>query len=170
MNSPKHYRVFPNVGIADGESGCVEFDALIVGDWAVYLVDIKRLSGRVMIDPNVWTLEDSRSILSPVAGIVNRTKWFAGWLGARQQSSSDCPWCQPFVVVTGAGTNSPNLFGKGDSLVLAEDQLIDALISCERLTTARPRKVSDEQREAVVDAIMDQGNPESENWEQQWQS
>lgn len=168
MKLPEHYRVFPNAVISDGKSVGLEFDVIVVGDWAVHLLESKAVEGHVDIRPDVWEFEDGRMVPSPVPGLVRRARSFSGWLIDRLGGKEHCPWCQPLLVIARGDDNVHVFSGPRDSLVVLADDLFNALASREALSTDASRKVAREQRDAVADVLMKQGNLESENREWQW--
>ncbi|MGI2260202.1 NERD domain-containing protein [Shewanella sp. GXUN23E] len=160
---PKHYLLLTNVEIPTKSGQAMEVDALVVGEWGVYVVDVKGYIGRLNAGLHAWSL-DGRGVDNSLSKANYVARVLAGKLKHRIPVGVYAPWCQGMVFVTGR---------KGEEIELEKDdgalsiytprQIVAALTSEWGLTAPRPHPVTAEQREMVLDTIGQVAVMESRN-------
>jgi len=150
---PDHYWLLTNIELLTETGQAMEIDAIVVGDWGVYLIDVKGYSGTLESGKDVWLLDGS-----PVDNALRKanqnSRVLAGRLRNRAGIGLYAPWCQGVVLVTGDKGHSISLIKDESSLqVWTPDGIIKALTSAEALTSPKAFELIDAQRELVLSTL-----------------
>ena len=112
---PPEWLLITNVELPTSTGQLLEIDAIVFGDKAVYLVDIKGYSGHVLVDANVW-LRDDRRIDNPLAKANQISRIYASRIRENLAPGEHSPWCQGVVFLTGQRGESLSLRKSQDTL------------------------------------------------------
>ncbi len=160
---PEHYLLLTNVEIPTKTGQAMEVDALVVGEWGVYVVDVKGYMGRLNAGLHAWSL-DGRGIDNSLSKANYVARVLAGKLKHRIPVGVYAPWCQGMVFVTGRKGEEIELEKDDGSLsIYTPRQIVSALTSEWGLTAPRAHQVTAEQREMVLDTIGQVAVVESRN-------
>ncbi|QBF81606.1 serine/threonine protein kinase [Shewanella maritima] len=150
---PKDYMLLTNVEIPTHTGQAMEVDALVVGEWGVYVVDVKGYIGRLNAGLHAWSL-DGRDVDNSLSKANYVARVLAGRLKHKIPVGVYAPWCQGMVFVTGR---------KGEEILVEKDQgnlsiytpakIIQALTKEWGLTAPRKHQVTEQQKEMVLDTI-----------------
>jgi serine/threonine protein kinase len=150
---PSDYLLITNLEILAQSGQSLEVDALILGEFAIYLLDVKGYVGSLSVDANIWTLDD-RQVDNSLAKANYVSKVLAGRIGQRQHAGDYSPWCQGMVLVTGQRGQSISLRKTYPELsVFAPSTIIDALTSMEFVTSKYKHPITNRQRQTALDVI-----------------
>ncbi|BDM64999.1 serine/threonine protein kinase [Shewanella sp. NFH-SH190041] len=160
---PQDYLLLTNVEIPTKSGQAMEVDALVVGQWGVYVVDVKGYIGRLNAGMHAWSL-DGRDVDNSLSKANYVARVLAGKLKHKIPVGVYAPWCQGMVFVTGR---------KGEEIELEKDdgalsiytprQIIAALTGEWALTAPKAHQVTERQREMVLDTIGQVAVVESRN-------
>ncbi|WP_394130947.1 NERD domain-containing protein [Shewanella maritima] len=150
---PEDYLLLTNVEIPTKTGQAMEVDALVVGEWGVYVVDVKGYIGRLNAGLHAWSL-DGRDVDNSLSKANYVARVLAGRLKHKIPVGVYAPWCQGMVFVTGR---------KGEEILLEKDhgklsiytpaQIIAALTKEWGLTAPKKHQVTNAQKEMVLDTI-----------------
>lgn len=147
---PDHYWLLTNIELLTETGQAMEIDAVVVGDWGVYLIDVKGYSGTLEAGKDVWLL-DGRPVDNALRKANQNSRVLAGRIRNRAGIGLYAPWCQGVVLVTGVKGHSISLIKDEPSLqVWTPDGIIKALTSAEGLTAVKAYELIDAQRELVL--------------------
>lgn len=147
---PDHYWLLTNIELLTETGQAMEIDAVVVGDWGVYLIDVKGYSGTLEAGKDVWLL-DGRPVDNALRKANQNARVLAGRIRSRAGIGLYAPWCQGVVLVTGDKGHSLSLVKDEPSLqVWAPDQIVHALTSTEGITATKAYELIDPQRELVL--------------------
>ncbi|QIR14237.1 NERD domain-containing protein kinase family protein [Shewanella aestuarii] len=150
---PEDYLLLTNVEIPTNSGQAMEVDALVVGEWGVYVVDVKGYIGRLNAGLHAWSL-DGRDIDNSLSKANYVARVLAGRLKHKIPVGVYAPWCQGMVFVTGR---------KGEEILVEKDhgslsiytpaKIIAALTKEWGLTAPHKHPVTAAQKEMVLDTI-----------------
>ncbi|MGL4474191.1 MAG: NERD domain-containing protein kinase family protein, partial [Shewanella sp.] len=150
---PDDYSLLTNVEIPSRSGQPLEVDALVIGEWGVYVVDVKGYIGRLNAGMHAWSL-DGRDVDNSLAKANYVARVLAGKLKYKIPVGVYAPWCQGMVFVTGR---------KGEEIELEKDdgalsiytprQSVEALTQEWGLTAPRKHMITEEQKAMVLDTI-----------------
>lgn len=147
---PDHYWLLTNIELLTETGQAMEIDAVVVGDWGVYLIDVKGYSGSLEAGKDVWLL-DGRPVDNALRKANQNSRVLAGRIRNRAGIGLYAPWCQGVVLVTGDKGHSISLIKDEPSLqVWTPDGITKALTSTEGLTATKAYELIDAQRELVL--------------------
>lgn len=153
-NLPDDYWLISNIDITDQQGNRLEVDALVIGRWAVYVLEIKGYTGKVVAGEQVWDLGGGYSERSPLGTLGHKARVLASRIRDRITGSMHVPWCQATVFLTGnKGTGldlvrEPNCGSACDST-----DIIKTLTTEEGLTGRHAHAITAEQRELVIQVL-----------------
>lgn len=99
---PDDYFIFVSVDVFDDYGFRLDCDQIIIGEYAVYVVEVKAYSGEIVAGKDDWQLAGGGIVRSPVSSTTRKAKTLASRLRERIPGRRiHTPWCQPAVFVTG---------------------------------------------------------------------
>ncbi|MBT1443161.1 NERD domain-containing protein [Shewanella sp. JM162201] len=160
---PADYFLLTNVEIPTKTGQAMEVDALVLGQWGVYVVDVKGYIGRLDAGLHAWQL-DGRDVDNSLSKANYVARVLAGKLKHKVPVGVYAPWCQGMVFVTGRKGEEIELDKSGESLsIYTPDEIIAALTKEWGLTAPHKHPVSRAQKELVLDTIGQVALVESRN-------
>jgi len=155
-NLPKHYVLITNVEVYTDNNQPFECDAIIVGDFAVYVIDVKGYQGRLNANKDVWQ-HDGRNVQNPLPKLNQNARILASRCKRRLRYNQHAPWCQGVVFITGGIGGEIVITSTGDySLpVFSPKKIIQALTTQEYITAYHKYKLEKYQIEIALGAICD---------------
>ena len=90
---PDHYWLLTNIELLTETGQAMEIDAVVVGDWGVYLIDVKGYSGTLEAGKDVWLL-DGRPVDNALRKANQNSRVLAGRIRNRAGIGLYAPWCQ----------------------------------------------------------------------------
>jgi serine/threonine protein kinase len=152
---PDHYVIIANVDVYSDHGQPFECDAIIVGDWAVYIVDVKGYQGRLNAGKDVWQ-HDNRTVENPLPKLHQNARTLASRCRLKLRQNQHAPWCQGLAFITG-GLGGEIVVVKGeDSLpVYNQRNIVKALTSPDYVTAFHKHKLEESQKEIALSAICD---------------
>ena len=157
-NLPDHYLLISNIDITDSHGKRLEVDALLIGEWAVYVLEFKGYTGTVRAGEHVWDLGNGMHERSPLESTAYKSRVLAGRLRGRITGSMHVPWCQATVFVTGAGGEHIDLKrDRNAGSVHDPSDILDALTTTEGLTAHHHHRLTPQQRDFVLRMLGEVG-------------
>ena len=154
-NLPENYIIISNVDVYSDHGQPFECDAIIVGDWAVYVVDVKGYQGRLNAGKDVWQ-HDSRTVENPLPKLNHNARTLASRCRLKLRQNQHAPWCQGLAFITG-GIGGDIVVSKGEEAlpVYHKDNIVKALTQKEYVTAYHKHKIEESQKEVALSAICD---------------
>ncbi|OEG74679.1 NERD domain-containing protein kinase family protein [Shewanella colwelliana] len=150
---PENYILLTNVEIPTKSGQAMEVDALVIGEWGVYVVDVKGYIGRLDAGLHAWSL-DGRQVDNSLAKANYVARVLAGNVKHKVPVGVYAPWCQGMVFVTGRKGEEIELEKQQGSLsIYTPTQIVQALTKEWGLTAPHKHLVTDEQKEMVLKTI-----------------
>lgn len=150
---PDSWLLITNVELPTSTGQLLEIDAIVFGDKAIYLVDIKGYSGQVLVDANVW-IRDDRRIDNPLAKANQISRIYASRIRENLAPGEHSPWCQGVVFLTGQRGAALSLRKSQDTLsVFGPDEIIAGLTDEHYVTSQYKHQLTASQRERAVDVL-----------------
>lgn len=150
---PDDYLLLTNVEIPTHTGQAMEVDALVVGHWGVYVVDVKGYTGTLDVGQHAWSL-DGKEVENALAKANYVSRVLAGNLKKKVPVGVFPPWCQGMVFVTGRQGDTIELNKGSDQLsVYTPVDMIAALTEPWGLTSQHRYAVNDRQKQHVLDTI-----------------
>ncbi len=152
---PAHYTIIANVDVYSDHGQPFECDAIIVGDWAVYVVDVKGYQGRLNAGKDVWQHEN-RSVINPLPKLHQNARTLASRCKVKLRQHQHAPWCQGLAFITG-GLGGEIVVVKGDDNlpVYHRNNIIKALTTPSYVTAFHKHKLEENQKQIALSAICD---------------
>jgi hypothetical protein len=149
---PADYIVLTNIDIPTRNGQIMEVDALVIGAWGIYVIDVKGYVGTLEVGHHVWLLDgrSSENYLSKASYIA---RVLAGRLKKKMPHGSHAPWCQGGVFVTGHEGDEIQLIKHPDYAVYSIDDVIEKLTTAEGINSQYQHQITDSQRRAVLEMI-----------------
>jgi len=124
---PDHYVLLTNVELIGLAGSSIEIDAVVIGDWAIYLVDVKGYTGKVEAGRHLWRAND-QEVENPLPKINKNSKIFAGRVRRKIGPVGHAPWIHGMAFVTGSKGESLSLI-RGDDHIAAYSakEIVNAL-------------------------------------------
>ncbi|UHQ53730.1 protein kinase domain-containing protein [Microbulbifer sp. YPW16] len=152
---PEHYIIVANVDVYSDHGQPFECDAIIVGDWAIYIVDVKGYQGRLSAGKDVW-LHGSRSVENPLPKLHQNARTLASRCRLKLRQNQHAPWCQGVAFITGGlGGEIALVKGENSLPVYHKSNIIQALTSPNYVTAFHKHKLQESQKEIALSAICD---------------
>ena len=155
QNLPDQYTIFANVDVFDDFGFRLDCDQIILGEYAVYVVEVKGYSGVINAGEHDWIVGDSKAYRSPVSATTTKAKALASRIRERKAGRRiHTPWCQPVVFVTGGrgGEVTLNLEEKKEAVFTKRD-IVSALQSSEILNTVHRNPLSRDQKDLAARVV-----------------
>ncbi|MCG9730224.1 NERD domain-containing protein [Shewanella sp. Isolate13] len=150
---PEDYILLTNVEIPAKSGQAMEVDALVIGEWGVYVVDVKGYIGRLDAGLHAWSL-DGREVDNSLAKANYVARVLAGNVKHKIPVGVYAPWCQGMVFVTGRKGEEIELEKQQGSLsIYTPKQIVAALTTEWGLTAPKKHQVTDTQKELVLETI-----------------
>lgn len=150
---PDNYILLTNVEIPTKSGQAMEVDALVIGEWGVYVVDVKGYIGRLDAGLHAWSL-DGRQVDNSLAKANYVARVLAGNVKHKIPVGVYAPWCQGMVFVTGRKGEEIELEKQQGSLsIYTPSQIVAALTKEWGLTAPRKHQVTDKQKQMVLETI-----------------
>ncbi|GAB1037369.1 NERD domain-containing protein kinase family protein [Shewanella algae] len=150
---PKDYLLLTNIEIPTQSGQAMEVDALVVGEWGVYVIDVKGYIGRLNAGLHAWSL-DGREVDNSLSKANYVARVLAGKLKNKIPVGVYAPWCQGMVFVTGHKGEAIELEKQDGALsIYTPRQIIAALTKEWGLTAPHKHQINQRQKEAVLDTL-----------------
>ena len=157
LNLPANYLVITNVEIPTTSGQLKEVDALVFGDFAIYVLDIKGYTGKLVVDANSWSL-DGRLVDNALSKANSISRVYAGRIRSILLREQHAPWCQGMVFVTGQKGLGIEIKKYPENLSIFDtNTIISALTRKEYCTTNNVYNVSISQRRKAIDVLGEIG-------------
>lgn len=152
---PDHYTIITNVDVYSDHGQPFECDAIIVGDWAVYIVDVKGYQGRLSAGKDVWKHGD-KTVDNPLPKLHQNARILASRCKLKLRKNQYAPWCQGMTFITG-GIGGDIIISKGEDKlpVFNKDNIVRALTSADHVTAYHKNLLDENQRDIALSAICD---------------
>lgn len=152
---PDHYILITNVDVYTDSNQPFEIDAIVVGDWGVYVLDVKGYQGELFAGKDIWKHNEC-IVENPLPKLNQNARVLASRCKSRITQNQHAPWCQGLVFVTGGlGQGIEISSGDHDLAVYTKDRILDSLTTSEYITARHKHKLERYQREIAVNAICD---------------
>ncbi|SHG93149.1 NERD domain-containing protein kinase family protein [Ferrimonas marina] len=150
---PENYLLLTNIEIPTQSGQALEVDALVIGQWGIYVVDVKGYIGQLEAGQHAWRL-DGRDVDNSLAKANYVARVLAGRFKHKFPIGVYAPWCQGMVFVTGRRGSEISLNKTNNSLsIFTPQRIVDALTKEWALTARHIHPVTDQQKQHVLDAI-----------------
>ncbi|MFB6263195.1 MAG: NERD domain-containing protein kinase family protein [Bradymonadaceae bacterium] len=156
---PEHFTVIGNFELKlPNRANALEYDAVVIGEWGLYCVEIKGWEGEITGDRRCWELEWG-NVENPFIHIEKKSKALRDFLRQEVESFPDELFCEPVVFLPREGARVDIDDPREDHLVRG-DHLWDFFVG--RHVDGGPGVLrEDEQREGIRDVILPQAEPGS---------
>lgn len=101
--SPERFSVATNIRLLNGRGDFYEYDAIVVGERMVFVIEVKGYGGRIECQRDRWFLSDGTVVENPSSRNSVKGKQLKSLLLGRIRSLRDRLWVQDFVYVNGIG-------------------------------------------------------------------
>lgn len=150
---PEHYLLLTNIEIPTHTGQAMEVDALVAGDLAVYVVDVKGYIGTLEAGLHAWTV-NGRAVENGLSKANYVARVLSGNLKQKMPKGMHAPWCQGMVFVTGHEGEEIDLQkGSGALNIYTAEKMLSALSEDWALTSKYNHPISEKQRQLVLDTI-----------------
>ncbi|MBY5991521.1 NERD domain-containing protein kinase family protein [Ferrimonas balearica] len=169
---PDDYLLLTNIEIPTQSGQALEVDALVIGQWGIYVVDVKGYIGQLEAGQHAWRL-DGRDVDNSLSKANYVARVLAGRFKHKFPIGVYAPWCQGMVFVTGRRGSEISLRKReGELSIYTPTQIVEALTEDWALTSRYAHQVSEQQRRLVLDAIgqvamVEQRNNRIQDFEKQ---
>lgn len=146
---PENFFIFHNLEITTGRGLPYEFDVIVVGEYAVYHVEVKGYHGAIRGNHMQWQFENGGVMPSPIPLANKKTKILASKLKNHSPQLSDV-WTETVILLTDDGAKVNVKDDQAHRIVQLGD-VFDALTDPKRLsvTTSSIRRLHDPICEAL---------------------
>ena len=127
---PENYFIFHNFELTTGQGLPYEYDIAVVGENAVYHVEVKGYHGLIRGDQRQWVFENGGVMPSPIPLANKKTKILANKI--RNHSRVDDVWTETLVLLTDDGAKV-NVRDDQAHRIVTLGQAFDALTDPKRL-------------------------------------
>jgi len=97
----ERFDVYMNVRLPNGRGDFYEYDAVIVGEAIVFVIEVKGYGGRITCRRDRWYFEDGTSTENPSNRLSIKAKTLGSELLRRQRDLRGVLWVQDLVYVNG---------------------------------------------------------------------
>ena len=152
---PEDYLLLTNIEIPTHSGQALEVDALVIGQWGIYVVDVKGYIGHLDAGLHAWSL-DGRDIDNSLAKANYVARVLAGKIKHKIPVGVYAPWCQGMIFITGRKGKEieVEVDKTDDSLsIYTPEQIVAALTKEWGLTAPRKFQVTEKQKQHVLDTI-----------------
>jgi len=155
LNLDDSYSIVTNVDVYSDNNQPFECDAIIVGEWGVYVVDVKGYQGKIDIGKDVWLFE-GKPVENALPKLNQNARILASRCRNRIRSHQHAPWCQGLVFVTGGTGGFVELNLRENFLpVYDKTNIIKALTKAEYLNCQYKHKLESYQKRIALETICD---------------
>lgn len=158
---PDHYIVIGNFELQlPRRRNTLEYDAVVVGEWGLYAVEIRGWGGTIHGDIRRWELEWGR-VENPFIRIERKAKALRDLLVRSVDGFPQELFCEAVVFLTGDDAEV-HVKDERNRRLLLPGQLYDFFVDHKRMIQRGPGPLLDEQmRKHIVDAISPLASPRS---------
>jgi serine/threonine protein kinase len=150
---PDHYVLLTNVELIGLAGFSVEVDAVVIGDYAIYLVDVKGYTGKVEAGRHLW-LADGQEVENPLPKINKNSKIFAGRIRRKIGPVGHTPWVQGMAFVTGSKGESLSLIRTDDHIAAySAKEIVNALTESQYIPLPSVYRLRESQKTAALEEI-----------------
>jgi tRNA A-37 threonylcarbamoyl transferase component Bud32 len=128
---PDNFFIFHNLEITTGSGLPYEYDIIVVGEFAVYHVEVKGYHGAIKGNQMQWVFENGGVMPSPIPLANKKTKILASKLRNHSHQLNDV-WTETLVLLTDDGARVSVKDDQAHRIVLIGD-VFDALTDPKRL-------------------------------------
>jgi serine/threonine protein kinase len=100
---PERFAVATNVRLMGGRQDFLEYDAIVVGERMVFVIEVKGWGGPIVCQRDRWFTSDGAAFENPSFRISMKGKQLKSLLTGSYRSLRDRLWVQDFVYVNGVG-------------------------------------------------------------------
>ncbi|QDG53142.1 hypothetical protein FIV42_21065 [Persicimonas caeni] len=158
---PDHYIVIGNFELQlPRRKNTLEYDAVVVGEWGLYAVEIRGWDGTIRGDIRRWELEWGR-VENPFIRIERKAKALRDLLVRSVSDFPDELFCEAVVFLTGDDVDV-QVKDERNRRLLLPGQLYDFFVDRKRMIQRGPGPLLDAtMRKRIVDAISPLASPRS---------
>jgi serine/threonine protein kinase len=151
---PDHYVVIGNFDLQlPRRKNTLEYDAVVVGEWGLYAVEIRGWDGEITGDIRRWELEWGR-VENPFIRIERKAKALRDLLVRSVKEFPDEVFCEAVVFLTGDNVDV-RVADERNRRLLLPGNLYEFFVDRDRLVERGPGPLLDEAtRREIVDAII----------------
>lgn len=151
---PDHYLILGNFDLRlPGRRSSLEFDAVVIGEYGVYAVEIKGWTGHVRGDDRDWYVPWGR-VSNPLNFLEKKTKALAHYVRAQMPGLSGDIFFTPTLFLPRQDTML-EIPGDLRRFVVRRDEIYDYFVDMELVCARGPGPFcSEERRQQVVDALV----------------
>jgi serine/threonine protein kinase len=156
INLPDHYYLITNVEVYDDKGHPFEVDAVVIGDYGVYMVDVKGYQGELIASKDAWFFK-GRKIENPIGKLNGNARILSSRCRKKIMHGQHTPWCQATVFITGGegGYIDIDLNGHNELPVYDQTKIINALTKPEYLSSHYDHKLLSYQKDIALKALCD---------------
>src|SRR5512136_532818 len=96
---PDDYVLLTNLELPTKNGFAYEYDIIVIGDYAVYVVELKGYGGVIKGNALEWELSSGSIVKSPIPLLNTKTKIVAGRITTSSHSLSRV-WVRPMLILT----------------------------------------------------------------------
>lgn len=150
---PDNYILLTNIEIPTHSGQALEVDALVIGDWGIYVVDVKGYIGRLEAGLHAWSL-DGRDVDNSLSKANYVARVLAGKIKHKIPVGVYSPWVQGIVFLTGRKGGDIDLEKTEDQLsIYTPEKIVSALTTEWGLTAPKKFPVTSKQKDHVLQTI-----------------
>jgi serine/threonine protein kinase len=150
---PPAYTLLTNVELIGNYGQPLECDAIVLGEWAVYVVDVKGYAGRVRAGKDVWLIGD-REVANPLPRVNQNARILAGKIRKKASYGQHAPWCQGAAFITGNKGSDIHLnIVNGPLCAFSPNNIIKALTTEQFILAPQHFRVTQPQKQLALDVI-----------------
>lgn len=152
-NLPASYLLITNLEVLAQSGQPLEVDALVMGELAIYVVDVKGYLGKLEVGVNSWELNGSW-VDNSLAKANYVAKVLASRIKRRLPQGVHAPWCQGAVLATGnEGYHIDIHKSENELCVFSPDDIVEALSSEKYITSRYKHPISEQQKDFALEVI-----------------
>lgn len=154
-NLDDNYKILTNLDLYDEHNQPFEVDAVVIGEFAVYLIDVKGYTGKLLASKDVWQHND-RIVDNPLPKLNYNSRVFAARCRKHTKFNQHTPWCQSMIFVTG-GEGGEVLIDTNNYPVPVynKDNIVEALTKKEFISSQYKHKLEQYQKDNALNALCD---------------
>ncbi len=157
---PDHYTILGSFDLRlKGRSGSLEFDAVVIGEYSVFAIEIKGWAGKIKLFQNKWELDWGR-ITNPFINLEKKGKALRTFLGQHVKNFPNFP-VETIVMLP----RSPQVEGQvsRQDIVCGLTEILERFSNEEKMYTLGPGPFLDTAlKDSVVNALIPLSSPSSD--------
>lgn len=154
-NLPESYTLLTNLDLYDDRGQPFEVDAVVIAEYAIFLIDIKGYSGELFSGKDVWKHED-KIVENPIPKINQNSRILASRCRKRLKYNQHAPWCQAAIFVTGGTGSNINIKKSEEHIpVYDKNDILDVLTKPDYLTSRFTHSLEKYQKDIALEALCD---------------